>query len=110
VRICYVSHSGWHPTRPHVEYFSKSSHEVHLISLPQADVAGVVNHHPLKSGFDPQNNKLAYLRALPKVYQIIRRINPDIVHAHYVTSNGMLAAFANCHPLIVSARGSDVYS
>ena len=38
----------------------------------------------------------------------MRRINPDILHAHYVTSYGLAGALTGRHPLIVTAWGSDV--
>jgi glycosyltransferase involved in cell wall biosynthesis len=40
---------------------------------------------------------------------LVRRIAPDLVHAHYLTSNGLVAAATGFHPLVVSARGSDVH-
>ena len=32
------------------------------------------------------------------------------VHAHFLTSNGMVATASGFHPLVVSARGSDVHN
>ncbi|CAA7599623.1 Glycosyltransferase subfamily 4-like, N-terminal domain protein [Acididesulfobacillus acetoxydans] len=40
----------------------------------------------------------------------IARIRPDLVHAHYATSFGLLGALAGRHPLLISAWGSDVFS
>lgn len=109
MRICYISHSSSHFTRPYVEYFSRAGHDVHLVSVDLPNVESGVTFHSLCAPFDPMTNKLGYLRALSAISRTIRAIRPDIVHAHYLTSNGFLAAFANVHPLIVSARGSDVY-
>jgi glycosyltransferase involved in cell wall biosynthesis len=41
-------------------------------------------------------------------YRELDRINPDLVHAHYVSDYGFLAALSGRHPLVVSAWGSDV--
>src|SRR6266849_3803530 len=41
-------------------------------------------------------------------YRELDRINPDLVHAHYVSDYGFLAALSRRRPLIVSAWGSDV--
>lgn len=35
---------------------------------------------------------------------------PDIVHAHYATSFGLLGALSGQHPYIISAWGSDIFS
>jgi glycosyltransferase involved in cell wall biosynthesis len=39
---------------------------------------------------------------------LVRRIRPDIVHAHYATQYGFCAAFANVHPLVLTCWGSDI--
>lgn len=38
----------------------------------------------------------------------VAELNPDIVHAHYVTSYGYLAARCGRHPLVMTAWGSDL--
>lgn len=53
--------------------------------------------------------KLRYLRAIPMVRNIAREFRPDIVHAHYATSYGLLGAVAGFRPLLVSVWGCDVY-
>ena len=109
MRICYVSHSDSHFTRPYVDYFSQRGNEVHLVSILGAGLPGAINHLPLGRNFSPTLRSLGYLRALPVVRKILRSLRPCIVHAHYVSSNGVLAAFSGCHPLVLSARGSDLH-
>jgi glycosyltransferase involved in cell wall biosynthesis len=41
-------------------------------------------------------------------YRELQRINPDVVHAHYVSDYGVLAAMSGRYPLVVSAWGSDL--
>lgn len=53
--------------------------------------------------------KLRYLGALPEVRKIIRRLNPDIVHAHFATSYGLLGALSRFQPYILSVWGSDIF-
>lgn len=40
----------------------------------------------------------------------VAEIQPDLIHAHYATSFGLLGALTRRHPLIVSAWGSDIFS
>ncbi len=54
-------------------------------------------------------SKLKYFTSLKKVKKILLDYNPDIVHAHYATSYGLLGALLNFHPYIISVWGSDVY-
>jgi glycosyltransferase involved in cell wall biosynthesis len=39
---------------------------------------------------------------------VVRRLCPDIVHAHYATSSGLAARIINVHPWLVTAHGTDV--
>ena len=52
--------------------------------------------------------KLRYLVWARAVRQLVRKIKPDVLHAHQVASAGWLGAAANYHPLLVSAWGSDL--
>lgn len=108
MRICYLSHSGSHFSAPYVEYFAAAGHEVHLISLQQGSVPHAIMHHPLRRAVNPERAGAVYLWAHRAIRRVLQEIRPDVVHAHYVTSNGFMAARTGFHPLVVSARGSDV--
>ncbi|MGB8317218.1 MAG: glycosyltransferase, partial [Ignavibacteriaceae bacterium] len=53
--------------------------------------------------------KFIYLKALPAVKKIIRDYKPEIVHAHYASSYGIIGALTGFHPYFVSVWGSDIY-
>lgn len=53
--------------------------------------------------------KLRYLQALPLLKQAIKDFKPDIVHAHFATSYGLLGALSGFHPLVLSVWGGDVF-
>lgn len=53
--------------------------------------------------------KFFYALILPKLKKIIKDFKPDIVHAHYASSNGLLAYLTNFHPLIISVWGGDIH-
>jgi L-malate glycosyltransferase len=54
-------------------------------------------------------NKLKYLLLLPKLLEAIVQFKPDILHAHYASSYGLLGALSKFKPFVISAWGSDVY-
>ena len=54
--------------------------------------------------------KLKYLKALPLLKKIIKEYNPDILHAHYASSYGLLGALTGFHPFIISVWGADIFS
>lgn len=56
-----------------------------------------------------QWSKLNYLKSVKALKQFIRKENPDLIHAHYASSYGLLGALSNFHPYFLSVWGSDVY-
>ncbi len=52
--------------------------------------------------------KLAYITFLPKLKTIIKEFKPDILHAHYASSYGLLGALSGFHPYIISVWGTDI--
>lgn len=54
-------------------------------------------------------SKISYLKFTDAVKNCIAEFRPDIVHAHYATSYGLLGVRAKFHPLVISAWGSDVF-
>jgi L-malate glycosyltransferase len=61
---------------------------------------------------EPDGNflKLVYIKSLIEIKKIIKVYKPDILHAHYATSYGLLVALTGFHPFFISVWGSDVYS
>jgi len=53
--------------------------------------------------------KLMYLTSIGKLKKVIKEFKPDIVHAHYASSYGLLGAMTGFHPYMISVWGSDVY-
>jgi glycosyltransferase involved in cell wall biosynthesis len=53
--------------------------------------------------------KLKYLKAIKEIKKYIKDFQPDILHAHYASSYGLLGALTGFHPYIISVWGSDVY-
>ena len=54
-------------------------------------------------------DKLGYLKYSGKLKLAIRRFCPDVLHAHYASSYGLLGSISGFHPYIISVWGSDVY-
>jgi glycosyltransferase involved in cell wall biosynthesis len=53
--------------------------------------------------------KLKYLKAVPKVKEIIGFFKPDLVHAHYASSYGLIGALSGFHPYILSVWGAEIF-
>jgi len=55
-------------------------------------------------------SKLKYLGTIRELKRLIAEFRPDVVHAHYATSYGMLGALSGFHPFVLSVWGGDVFS
>lgn len=63
----------------------------------------------IKAAKDGNILKLNYLKAVPGLKKYISIIKPDIIHAHYASSYGLLGALTGFHPFYISVWGSDIY-
>jgi len=59
-------------------------------------------------GASSDTGKLSYLKHVGLLKKAIRQFNPDVLHAHYATSYGLIGALSHFHPLVISAWGTDV--
>lgn len=78
--------------------------ECHVLTRRPAPIAEAAAVHAVRPGDDAAG----WLLALPQVRALARRIAPDLVHGHYVTSNGLWAAACGVRPLVLTAWGSDL--
>ena len=53
--------------------------------------------------------KIAFVKVMPSLKRAIRKFHPDIVHAHYASSYGLIGALSKFHPYFISVWGSDVF-
>jgi glycosyltransferase involved in cell wall biosynthesis len=54
-------------------------------------------------------SKAIFLKTIPNIKKLISKYVPDIVHAHFATSYGIMGVLSGFHPLIISVWGNDVY-
>lgn len=115
MKICFVASADSIHTVRWVTYFINAGHEVHLISHKGRDIKGVI-FHCLKtfgrSRFEPEHIRIAdmftFLYFAIQTRKIIKKIKPEIVHAHNVILGGFYATRLRFHPLVVTAWGTDV--
>ena len=80
--------------------------ELHVISFDGGVKFEGVNYHLLRK---ISGTRIDYLLNVFKVKSYIKNIKPDLIHAHYATSYGFLAAFSGFHPLIITGWGADIF-
>jgi glycosyltransferase involved in cell wall biosynthesis len=57
----------------------------------------------------PRNaSPTAFANFLPEFQRVLRKINPDLVHAGPIQSCGLVAALSHFHPYLLTSWGSDI--
>ncbi len=107
MKLCFLAGANSIHTRRWIKYFVDAGHEVHLISLGRdlEEPLDNIKFHLVPKKFFRTLRPLHYLFEVKK---ILRRIKPDILHAHQLWIDGIVADRAGFHPLIVTPWGSDL--
>lgn len=91
--------------------------EVHIFSLLESRIDWYSEYGikvksfglPLNTAQTSALEKLKYLRSVKMLKKYVKEIEPDIVHANYATSYGMVARRLRFKPTVLSLWGSEVY-
>ncbi len=108
MKICYIVDAGNVHALRWITPISERGHEVHVLSYVPYDRAppGVASSIDLTSMTNTP--KLRFARWGWWVHRYLRRLQPDILHAHQLPGAGWLGAMANYHPFVLTAWGSDL--
>lgn len=113
MRICYIADGGSIHTQRWLNYFAQKEYEVHLICWREL-ISGYedsIRVHELPRLSPKIWTVSRYLNALLWIFQVrqlVNKIKPDIVHGHFITVCGFLAACSRFHPLVLGVWGSDI--
>jgi L-malate glycosyltransferase len=108
MRICFLADGESVHTIRWCSHFRKSGHEVHLITFKDVTIEGVVVHYVNAGRIERSGGNWKIIFLYRKVRKIVNTIHPDILHAHYATSYGLIGALSKYHPYVVTALGTDV--
>ena len=106
MRLCLIADGRSIHTQRWAEYFGKN-HEVHLITYdPMGRSIDGVTEHVAASRF--RNLYLAFWPRHIRVRRLIREIDPDLIHAQFITKYGFHLPLRGRWPTVVSAWGDDI--
>lgn len=87
---------------------SKLEHE-HFEQLQNFTLSNLEMESSIHRSGEGSPRKLSYLKALPLLKRLIIAFKPDILHAHYASSYGLIGTLSKFNPFIISVWGSDIY-
>ncbi|MCP4580338.1 MAG: glycosyltransferase family 4 protein [candidate division Zixibacteria bacterium] len=104
MRIMYIGMANSAHTRRWVENIRDRGNEIMLVSFYNSpDITGIdLRYIPCR------NKNLAVLKT-NQVKKLIGKFKPDILHAHYATSCGLVGALTGFHPYVLSTWGDDIF-
>lgn len=103
MRIAFLANGQSVHTKKWLSFFVDKEYDIHLITFTAGKRIGGVKTHNLR-----YFRKLAYLFRIWEVKKVVKDINPDVLHAHFLSHYGMYGALTGFRPFVVSAWGSDV--
>lgn len=104
-RILFFADASHVHTRRWVQAMAERGFECMVATRLPGEVPGAVEVVPIA----PSGDSLGWFRALPAVRALARRIAPQWIHGHYVTSYGLWAAACRgLAPIVLTAWGSDI--
>lgn len=89
-------------------------HDVHIVSnriTPrEKELAGITAHDVRELGAGTRVPFVRRFLFAPAIGRLARRLDVDLVHAHYLLPYGYWAAEAGVHPLVMSPWNTDIYT
>lgn len=109
MKICFLADSESIHTKRWCNHFVEKGHDVSLISFKSTCyIQNIKFYYVDAGGIMVKGGNWKVLLKATEIKKIVNKISPDILHAHYATSYGVVGAMINYHPYIITALGSDV--
>ena len=122
MKICYIGNPQVIHLKRRIKYFVNKGHEVHVITPQPEEIEGAYIHeisidafYDMPTSFFYKIRVIGYfLNLIRRHYfvkqtkKIIKRINPNVIDAHYLSHYGIFASHLKFHPLILTCWGSDI--
>jgi len=106
-KILYIADSTSIHSQRWINYFLTQGYRIYIITIGKKrqildGVTHVANFHQF------YYNSPTFITNLLKTRRIIRKIKPDILHAHFIHQYGWLGALSQFHPFILTIWGTDI--
>lgn len=111
MRICYIGKDKTIHVQRWMKWFAERGHDIHLITDPPS-----INDFPIETidvkmyylKFSKEGTIRNFISKMHQTKKFVKKINPDILHAHYAFGHGTFGAYANFHPYVLTTWGSDI--
>lgn len=101
VKIAYLADGSSVHTKRFLDYFAERGYNISLITYTPSEMKNV-------RVYKVATSRIKILLRVVQSLILIREVKPDILHAFYLTNNGVIGALSGFHPLILTPLGSDI--
>jgi len=112
MKICFIADTKSIHIMNWLKYFVAQNHKVYLITDTENQIEGVtifnIGDCLPKPRIPLLTASIQISSKIKKIKSLLSKIKPQIIHSHYATNYGYLAAKANFHPLVLTCHGSDI--
>lgn len=115
MKIFFLADTSSVHTKKWVNHFVQKGAEVTCFSFSSEALEGcrhIVIDEQLRDTVSSTTalwKKARYLRNMRNIRRIVNSEKPDILHAHFASSYGLIGNLCRYHPFVISAWGSDVF-
>jgi L-malate glycosyltransferase len=112
LKIAYLSGGNLTHTVTYLNFFRKHGHEVFWITYDRTNKHYDIPMFDISYGAKGNNpsTKWKYFLAAGSIRKVLKKINPDILHGHYVTSAGIICLLSGFTPYVLTVHGTDLIS
>jgi L-malate glycosyltransferase len=111
MKILVIASAGLVHIEPYLQHMVAAGWDVHLLETGPGPVrVPGVTVHALHGGraYRHTVGKVGYFVQGWKARRLVRQIAPDVIHAHYASSGGLVAWLSGWRPYAVTIHGSDL--
>ena len=112
LRLAYLADPNSVHTRRWLAFFAERGHEIHLLVGEQdevRDLSEAIRLHRYQRFGRRRLPLVSSLQGRGRLRALLRSIDPDVLHAHYLTRHGWQARLSGFHPYVASPWGSDLF-
>ena len=107
LRICLIGSAQSIHVKRWGRFLASKGHNVHILSVFHDVIEGAkVWTLPTKERY----GNICYFLSLPKVYWLLKRLNADIVHLHYLGGSAFYFPLISPYVVVSSPWGDDIYA
>jgi glycosyltransferase involved in cell wall biosynthesis len=108
MNICFLAGGNSIHSYRWITYFADKRNEISWVSLSPLSEGSTIPEIDFYEIRSFSKKIFSILKAVFKIRRLIKETRPEILHAHYAGTYGLIGALSGFHPFILTPWGSDV--